>query len=141
MSQADVELIRKLHEAWLAGDTETALSGIDPDIEWTEPPDAPEPETLRGAEGIELSMARWTEPFEDFGFEIQELRDVGDGKVLACVHQHGRARGSTVPVEGTIFFLWKVRDGRAVSIEMYRSEADALEAAFPPGSSRPAERA
>jgi ketosteroid isomerase-like protein len=136
MSSEDVELIRRLHEAWLAGDRETALAGVHPDIEWVEPYDAPEPETHLGAEGIEESMAEWTAPFEDFSFEIRELRDLGDGLVLARVHQRGRARGSTVPIESTIFHLWTVREGRAARAEMFRTEEEALEAA-----KRPAKRA
>ena len=31
MSDDDVELIRRLHEAWVAGDREAALAGVDPD--------------------------------------------------------------------------------------------------------------
>jgi ketosteroid isomerase-like protein len=136
MSRADVELIQGLYEAWVAGDRETALAGVDPAIEWVQAPDALEVETRRGYEGVEYSMAQWTEAFEDFGFEIQALRDLGDGRVLASLFQHGRSRGSAVPVEGTLFQLWTVRDGRAIRAEMFRIEADALEAA-----SRPADRA
>jgi uncharacterized protein len=136
VSREDVELVRSLHEAWLAGDREIALALVDPDIEWVQPSDSPAPGTDRGPQGIERSMADWTEPFEDFGFEIRELRDLGEGKVLAGLRQHGRIRGSSVPIEANIFHLWTVRDGRAVRAEMFRTEEDALEAA-----SRPPERA
>jgi ketosteroid isomerase-like protein len=132
VSGEDVELIRRVHEAWIAGDREAALAGIDPDIEWVEPPDSPDWTIYRGAEGIEASMAEWADSFEDFGFEVKEIRGVGEGLVLVCVHQHGRARGSTVPIEATLFHLWTIRDGRAVRAEMFRSEADALQAAKRP---------
>jgi uncharacterized protein len=135
VSEDDVELIRRLHEAWVAGDREAALAGVDPGIEWVQPADSPAPGTNRGPDAIEQSMADWTEAFEEFSFEIRELRDLGGGKVLACLRQYGRVRGGTVPVEASIFHLWTVREGRAVRAEMFRTEAEALEAA-----SRPAKR-
>ena len=136
MSEQDVELIRRLHEAWIAGDREGALALADPGIEWVEPADSLEPGTHRGAEGIEASMADWTAPYDEFRFEITELRDLGDGLVLACLHQYGLTHGSTVPVESRIFNLWTVRDGRATRMEMFRTQAEALAAA-----SRPAKHA
>src|SRR6476660_3835823 len=70
MSQADVDLIRGLYDAWLAGDREAAIQGTDPGIEWVQAPDALESEVRRGYEGVEYSMAQWTAAFDDFGFEI-----------------------------------------------------------------------
>ena len=34
MSQENVELVRRMWDAWLAGDVQTALSFFDPDVEW-----------------------------------------------------------------------------------------------------------
>jgi ketosteroid isomerase-like protein len=136
VGEQDVELIRRLHEAWIAGDREAALALADPGIEWVEPPDSLAPGTHRGAEGVEASMEDWTAPYEEYRLEVTELRDLGDGLVLACLHQYGRAHGSTVPVESKAFNLWTVRDGRAMRMEMYRTEAQALAAA-----SRPAKHA
>ncbi len=132
----DLDLIRGLYVAWAAGDRETAMAGIDPAIEWTEPSDSPEHATHRGFEGVERSMARWVEPYDEYGFEVERMRDLGGGRVLVSLRQHGRPRGASVRLEETIFHLWTIRAGYAVRTQMFRTEADALEAA-----SRPARHA
>jgi ketosteroid isomerase-like protein len=136
VSSQDVTLVQALYEAWFRDDREAALKGVDPDIEWVEPPDAPESETHHGEEGITFSMERWLSGFEDWRMEIEDIRDLGSGKVLVYARQHGRGRGSSVEVEALIFHLWTIRGALAVKMQMFLTEADALEAA-----SRPARRA
>jgi ketosteroid isomerase-like protein len=126
---ANVELVRGLYEAWLAGDREAAIAGVDPAIEWIEPADSPDPETHYGYEGVERSMAHWTEGFDEYGFDILSVRDLGGGRVLGCLLQRARAGGSTVPVEDMLFHIWTIRNGRAVRAEMFRTEQEALNAA------------
>jgi ketosteroid isomerase-like protein len=133
----DVELVRGLYEAWLSGDRERAAQGVHPQIEWVEPPQSPDSETHQGPEGVEYSMDRWTEPFANWRMESDELRDLGEGKVLVVGRQFARARDSEVEVEAPIFHLWTVRDERAIRMQMFLSEGEALAAA----ASRPEDRA
>jgi ketosteroid isomerase-like protein len=138
LAAGDVELVRGLYEAWFAGDQETALAGVDPDIEWIEPPDSPESDTHRGAEGISFSTERWLAPFDAWRMEIADIREIREGKVLMSARQYGRGRGSSVEVEAWIFHLWTVRDGRAVRMQMFLTEPEAVAAA---DTSRPGQRA
>jgi len=127
----NVERIRRLYEAWSAGDLDTAIAGMDPDVEWLEPADSPDARAWRGAEGIVASMEKWTEPFEDFGFAIVEMVPAGE-RVLVQLHQHARGRGSGAEVEGDIWHLWTLVDGKAVKAEMFSSREEALAAAESP---------
>jgi ketosteroid isomerase-like protein len=129
MSAEDVELVRGLYEAWLAGDEERALAGVDPEIEWVEPPDSPDSGTHRGPGGIAFSMERWREPFDSWTMSLAEVREVSEGKVLALGRQYGRARGSEVEIEAPIFHVWTIRGGKAVRMQMFLNEAEALAAA------------
>jgi uncharacterized protein len=129
VATGDVELVRGLYEAWLAGDQETALAAVDPEIEWVEPPDAPESNTHRGPEGIVFSTERWTAPFEQWRMEIDDVREIREGKVLMSARQYGRGRGSSVEVEASMHHLWTVRDGRAVRVQMFMTEPEAIAAA------------
>src|SRR6185295_11344538 len=108
---------------------ERALEGVHADIEWVEPPDAPDSDTHRGAEGVAFSTDRWLEGFEDWRMEIEEIRDLRPGTVLVCARQLGRGRGSSMEVEARIFHLWTVRDGRAARMQMFLTEPEALAAA------------
>jgi hypothetical protein len=50
--------------------------------------------------------------------------------VVVRVKQGGRGRASTVGVEMPAYWqVYRLRDGRAVRVEIYREEADALKAA------------
>jgi len=125
----DAELVRDLYEAWFSGDRDRALARVHPEIEWVEPPDAPDSDTHRGPEGVEFSTERWLSGFEEWRMEIEEIRDVRPGKVLVSARQHGRGRGSSAEVVARIFHLWTVRDGRALRMQMFLNEPDALAAA------------
>ena len=127
-SSPNVAFVRDLYDAWLTGDIERALAGVDPELEWVEPRDTPDASTWSGPEGVLESMAKWTEPFEDFGFEVVEAFDVGE-QVLVELVQHARGKGSGVAVEGHIWHLWTVREGRAVRLEMFGDRDEALAAA------------
>jgi ketosteroid isomerase-like protein len=129
VSERDVELVRGLYEAWIVGDEEGALAAVDPEIEWIEPPDAPDSDTHRGPAGIAYSMERWREPFDDWTMAVEEIRDAGGGRLVVLGRQYGRARGSQVEIEALIFHVWTVRDGKAVRMQMFLTEAEALAAA------------
>jgi ketosteroid isomerase-like protein len=127
-SESNVDLVRGLYAAWQAQDFDTALAGIDADIEWKEPPDAPDSRSWRGPDGVVDSTENWTAPFEDYEFEIAESAEIGD-QVLITLLQRGRARGSSVSVEEHIWHLWTLRGGKAVRMAMFTSREEALAAA------------
>ena len=120
--------MQRLYDAWAAGDTDTALAGIDPDIEWIEPADNPDGEARRGPEGVLASMAQWTQPFEDYSYEIVERTDFGARALFGLV-QRGRGRASGARVESRIWHLWTVEAGRATRLEMFMDRDAALAAA------------
>jgi ketosteroid isomerase-like protein len=133
----DAELVRLLYELWMSGRHEEALARVDPEIEWIDPPNAPDSDTHVGREGILFSTDRWLSGFENWWMEVERVRDLGEGKVLVEIRQHGRGRGSSVDVEAMVFHLWTVSGGRAVRMQMFLEESEALAAADP---SRPEAR-
>jgi ketosteroid isomerase-like protein len=125
----DAALVRRLYELWQQGEQEEALASVDREIEWIDPPDSPESDTHVGPEGILFSTDRWLAGFEQWSMEVEEVRDLGDGKVLVQIRQRGRGRGSTVDIEAPVFHLWTISDGRAVRMQMFLHEPEALAAA------------
>jgi ketosteroid isomerase-like protein len=57
-----------------------------------------------------------------------EFIDAGPS-VVVVVHEHGRGKGSGIPVERQHFQLWTFRRGRIVRWEAFADKAQALEAA------------
>jgi len=126
--QANVELVRQAYEAWQAGEVERAWEFLHPDIEWVEPPEAPEADTWHGPEGARFSTERWTASWSEYEIDLVELVPRGE-RVLVRARQRGRGEGSGALVESDIFHVWTVRDGRAVRMEMYLDGRSAFEAA------------
>jgi hypothetical protein len=60
--------------------------------------------------------------------DIHEARDLGDVVLLIATH-HGRGRSSGAEVHGETGYLYTVRDGKIVRVELHPSGAAALDAA------------
>lgn len=89
-----------------------------------------------GREGFDAQMARWTEPFESWDWNVSELIDAGGDDILAVGEQRATLEGGTTVVM-PIAQIWTVRDGKLRRIRMFLEPADAYRAA---GVEAPAER-
>ncbi len=97
MSQENVEIVRQIYQAFAAGGVEAALPYMAPDSVLYPFPEWPGPSEYHGRDGLRRILAEWTENFDDFEFEIHEIRAVGD-RVLLLAELVGRIKGSGVPV-------------------------------------------
>ena len=130
MSEGNVEIVRKAWEAWSRADMAALFEFYDPDVEWDVSHSyVPDMGVFRGHDGIRAFFREWGAFFEEYWAEAQEYVDAGEN-VLVRIHQGGRGRVSTVDVEMPPYWqLYRLRDGRAVRVEIYRERADALSAA------------
>ena len=129
MSQENVERLR-------LGYRHVARTGQMIPAEFAQPDFIWDTTTFRGVVLIERCigvdqanqwLARWTEPFNDWSIEVEEIIDAGD-QVVAIVHQRGTARHGGPEVGMRIAQVWTFRDGLAARMEMYADKAEALEA-------------
>ena len=127
MSEENVEIVRRINDAYLAGDFETALGLIDPDVEF-DISMRPDGKVYRGHEGVIEGLRTWTGTWEDYSFEVTELIDAGE-HVIAVDRQSGRGKGSGMPLEHSFSAVYTIRDGMVVRMAWFTNRADALEAA------------
>ncbi|MFL5913870.1 MAG: nuclear transport factor 2 family protein [Gaiellaceae bacterium] len=132
MSKENVELVRRIHNAWDRGesmrelvDSESMRELVAEDVEYVNPPYAVEPGTRRGRG----SFALVTETIQDFELRIDRFVDAGGEDVVVLAHYSGSGRSSGVPVSGEQGYVWTVRDGSAVRFRWFLSHREALEAA------------
>jgi ketosteroid isomerase-like protein len=123
MSQENVEVIRRIYEAW--DREESARDFIAEDVEYVNPSYAVEPGTRRGRKSF--SVVRDT--YEDFKVRIERFIDAGEADVVVLAHYTGSGRGSGVPVAGEHGYMWTVKDGVAVRFRWFQSHREVLEAA------------
>ena len=87
-----VELTRLAFEAWNRVDLDGTLKDFAPDAAWDA---VPLGQSFQGAAAIRSFLADWRSTYEEYEIEPQEIRDLGNGVVLAVVSQITRPVGST----------------------------------------------
>jgi ketosteroid isomerase-like protein len=123
MSEENVELVRRIYDAWER--EESARPFLSEDVEYVNPEYAVEPGTRRGR----ASFAVVRETYADFKIRIDEFIDAGGNDVVVLAHYTASGTGSGVPLEGEHSYIWTVRDGLAVRFRWFQSHREALEAA------------
>src|SRR6188472_2883531 len=78
VSQENIDTVRRVYDAYAAGDFELALSCFDPEVEFSQPADEPGAGTYHGHEGIVEAMTKWTGAWLDYRVDVDQLADLGD---------------------------------------------------------------
>src|SRR6476660_10524494 len=130
MSQANVEMVRELYEAFNRGELDAYLSMLDPDFAWQGPREIPDlAGAHRGPEGVRRYLNKLTEVFNDYRMVPEEFIDAGGDRVLVLAREGGRGKGSGIAVQtNPTSHLWTVRDGRPGRLDSYWERTDALRA-------------
>jgi ketosteroid isomerase-like protein len=121
MSQENVEVVRSIYAAWLAGTS--ARGFMDSDIEYVNPPDAVETGTRRGPKSFGLIR----EAYDDVEVRPQRFIDAGD-EVVVIARLTGTSRGARIPIEREQGYVWTIRDGKAIRFRWFNTAPEALEA-------------
>jgi ketosteroid isomerase-like protein len=127
MPSEHIEAARRAYEAFRAGDMESLLREVHPDVEVSDPERAGAG-PFRGHDAYLAWLAEWMESWESYEVDVEALVDAGD-KVVALAHQRGRARGSGIEIDAGTAALHAFRDGKISFYRLYTDRAEALEAA------------
>ena len=126
MSQENVEIVRRVNDAFNRADVAAMLECLDPDGEWWPRADDLEPEVIRGHDAIAARFADM-DASAKLRVELEECMHVGEFVVVA-VHLVGRGRASGATFEEHQAQTYRVRDGRITELRIYREMSDALKA-------------
>jgi ketosteroid isomerase-like protein len=129
MSQANVEIVRRLFEQWATGNLSADCFG--PDIEYlgvgAKTPDM-EARWL-GLDEVSTAMRDYLRAFSDLRIEAERIIDLSGNRVLVLSRHTARGAQSGVPIEHEIGDLATLRDGKIVRFDSFWDRAEALEAA------------
>ena len=89
MSQENVAIVREAVEAFNAGDFETALDRVHPNVEWRTPDVFPDSATYRGPEGVRGFFQTWLDTFRGFRLHLGKCVPVDEHRVLAGLRVSG----------------------------------------------------
>jgi ketosteroid isomerase-like protein len=136
MSQENVEFLQGLWAGAAEMDKQALVDALpeliaqtcDPDIEWIEDPSRADARTYRGHDGVIESWRQWLENFDEWGYELEQVRDCGD-RVLATVREEGRGRASGATVSARNYLVMTFRDSKILRYQEFYDQGMALEAA------------
>jgi ketosteroid isomerase-like protein len=123
VSTENVAIVERSLGHYLRRDYDAALVAFSDDVVLVT-----ELERYQGHEGVVEEATGWEETWDAYRFEVEELVDADD-KVVLLYRQFGRGRGSGVDVEECAGWVYTLRAGKIVRVEMHSDQATALRAA------------
>ena len=133
MHQTDsinVDLVRRLYEAFDERDLQGMMAVTSPDLEWFPPQTASmvqRAEPYRGHEGLRTYFADVDRVWRRLDIIPRDFRDLGD-RVLVLGRVYGRGEGGYIS-DSPAGWLWRVEGGTITWGRVYLSRAEALQAA------------
>jgi ketosteroid isomerase-like protein len=129
MAEKDVEVVRRGFAALADEGIEGVIPHFTEDVVVYSIPEWPDDPEYHGHEGVRRLFRQWAENFDDFGLELRELHDGGDG-VVALLALTGRTKRTSIPMRMEIGAIYSgLRDGRVARLRLFSSWPEALEAA------------
>jgi len=129
VSQENVEIVREAWKAYADRGLDAMAEFWDLDIDWRAAEGAiDDVGELHGAVAVRRYVQDWINIFDDNSVVVEELRDVGDDRVLSIQRLKGRAKLSGIETDVRYALVSTVRDGKVVRAREYMSVEDALKA-------------
>ena len=130
MSEENVESVRRAFEHFIATGGFLA-EDFDADFVWDLSTFRgwPERQTYDGVEGAAEFNAEWKAAWDDWSFEVEDLIDAGDDRVVVIIRQRGRSKTSGVTVDMHFGQVVTIRAGLQHRMQLYATPSEALEAA------------
>jgi ketosteroid isomerase-like protein len=126
MSEANVEIVKRLFESYRRGDYAEAAACLAPDVVYEVGQELP----LRGREEVRAMWQRWDSTWDGLETVPEEFLDAGD-HVLVTVFYSARGRGSGIAYEERLFDVYSFSGGRCVRKREFRQRSEAVEATEP----------
>jgi ketosteroid isomerase-like protein len=125
MPEENMDVVRRMYEAFHGGDAEGTLAYFDPEVvlDATRRFDGG---LGRGHEELIAILGRWFGAFDEWREEIEEMRDLG-ANVYVVATQRGRGKGSGIETETRYAVVYELHGGRITRMTLYPEPAEALE--------------
>jgi ketosteroid isomerase-like protein len=105
------------------------VSFFSPDIVYRPVPTFTDSQERQGLDAMRRWMEEWHDAWaDDYTTQTESVREYGD-VVIALLRFTGHAKASGVEVAGSIFEVYRFREGKIASVEDFTDRAEALKAA------------
>ena len=125
MSHQNVEVVRRLYEAYLRDDGESALAAIDPEVEW-DSRHHPDGRVYRGHAGVVQFVEDWQGLWEHTSVHPEQFLDAGD-RVVVLTRETTKGSGPSITERHAE--IYTLRGGKVIHWCAFTDPERALEAA------------
>lgn len=132
-SAVEIEALRKAYAAFNRNDIAASVEALDPQIEWTEPPEFPGGKTYHGHEGVMAYLSQSRADWAEGSSEPERFIVAGD-KIIVFVHVRARLKNSAEWNEMRLADVFTFRNGKAIQMRAFADRQQALEWAGVHGS-------
>jgi hypothetical protein len=101
MSEQRVTRVREMFEAFNREGIEAALPYLPDEVVWHSFPEWPGEETYEGRDGIRQLTAEWTESFDEYLWDLDEVTARGD-VVVVLAHHHGMSKSGGMQIRDKV---------------------------------------
>ena len=125
---ASLELVKIALQAYGNGDSEIALALAAPLIRWDERASRTDGDLVWGHDKVGRAMRRYLDSWEEYRFDVEDLAEVGPGKVVGICRERGKPKEGTA-VDRRFGGLWLIEHGKIASWATYLTPREAVRAA------------
>ena len=104
--------------AYASGDCEIALALAAPQVRWDERASRPDSDLVWGHDKVQRAMRRYLDGWEEYRFELEDVAEVGPGKVVGICRERGKPEDGTA-VDRRFGGLWIVEEGKITAWATY----------------------
>ena len=125
---ASLELVKIALQAYANRDCEIAIALAGPQVRWDERASRPEADLVWGHDKVQRAMRRYLDGWEEYRFDVEEIAEVGPGKVVGICRERGKPKEGPA-VDRRFGGLWVVEGGKITSWATYLTPREAVRAA------------
>jgi ketosteroid isomerase-like protein len=128
MPESNVEIVRRMLDAFASGQAEVSLGMLAPDAKWYGTVGGlEEGQVFEGREAIAAGLSESLGTWDDLTLEVEDLIAVGDA-VLVYLHEVARFPDSDAVIESRTAIVYTLADGAVTEARAYLDRAAAREA-------------
>lgn len=117
--------VREIIERFNARGAESILEDTTPDVRAIPFSEWPGDPLYEGHDGFLKLVAEWTENFDDYSWQIEEVRESPEGVVILARHG-GRTKGDGIWVEQPVGAVWQFRGDLVAEMHYFLTWDEAL---------------
>jgi ketosteroid isomerase-like protein len=122
---ANIAALEKAYAAFNRNDIAATVEAMDPNVEWTEPPEFPGGGAYHGHEGVKAYLTQSRAAAAEVISQPEGFIVAGD-KIVVFVHARVRAKGSSEWQDVRLADVYTFHNGKAVEMRAFADRQQAL---------------